>query len=339
MCLPLRIGLKAYCHIGPLVLVGWAVWAKLCLTLIKVGLVGGTLHRITSALLAAILLIISVNGICVRSVTAAEPSPIAFESLLAYAPSASAEIDFPLPTQRRLSRISLAGEQLFQELHKASAPRKAPAPGYKQAKSYMYSKVDNVNCDGAPGILTFYSEVCVAGSSDNGNDYKEQGDQNRDGVVDKIVNAEHIWPQSYFKSALPMLADLHQLAPTLETPNGRRGNLRFAVVSKSVYSTSCGSKLGKEGFEPCDPEKGNVARAMLYFIVRYYDHNIRQGMDYDNFWTSRVPMLLKWNRQDPPDSKEKRRNDLVEAFQGNRNPFIDDPSLADQIGVEVFAAH
>ncbi|MDD5628471.1 MAG: endonuclease, partial [Elusimicrobia bacterium] len=33
---------------------------------------------------------------------------------------------------------------------------------------------------------------------------------------------------------------------------------------------------------------------------------------------------------------EKRRNDLVEEFQGNRNPFIDDPALADRIGAEAF---
>ena len=50
-------------------------------------------------------------------------------------------------------------------------------------------------------------------------------------------------------------------------------------------------------------------------------------------------MFLEWNRQDPPDAAERRRNDMVEAFQGNRNPYIDNPELADQVGAEVFESH
>jgi endonuclease I len=100
-----------------------------------------------------------------------------------------------------------------------------------------------------------------------------------------------------------------------------------------------GSKLGAEGFEPADAVKGNVARAILYFIVRYYDRSIRNGMDYGDFWTKRVPMFLEWNKFDPPDAAERRRNELVREFQGNRNPFIDAPDLADRIGEKVFMSH
>jgi len=204
----------------------------------------------------------------------------------------------------------------------------------------MYSKADNVGCGNVPGVMTFYSQVCVKGSSDNGDNYKEQGDQNGDGVVDTLVNAEHLWPQSYFGKSLPMVADLHHLQSTFATPNGRRGNLRFCKVSGTPkYSTASGSKLGSNCYEPADAVKGNVARALLYFVVRYYDRNIRQGMDYNAFWVQNVPMLLEWNRMDPPDANEKRRNDLIEGFQGNRNPFVDDYTLADRIGAQVLQSH
>ena len=246
----------------------------------------------------------------------------------------------PLLLNRAATPDGLAGEQLFAYLHDATAtaPRKAE-PSYKASKAFMYATADNTGCGGRPGILTAYSQVCVPGSGPDGNSYKETGDANGDGVANDFVNAEHIWPQSYFNRALPMVADLHHLMSTLSVPNGRRANLKFAKVLKATYSTSSGSKLGKEGFEPDDAVKGNVARALFYFIVRYSDRSIRQGMDYNSFWTKNVPMLLEWNRQDPPDANERRRNDLVEQFQGNRNPFIDDPSLADRVGEAVFEAH
>ena len=243
----------------------------------------------------------------------------------------------PVPDAPYPERLS--GERLFQALHSAVAPEVSPPHSYREAKSYMYSTADHIVCEGEPGIRTFYSQVCAAGSSSSGNDYHEQGDQNGDGTVDSIVNAEHIWPRAFSGGALPMASALHQLAATFETPNGRRANLRFAVVSDPVYSTRSGSKLGKEGFEPADPVKGNVARAVMYFVVRYYDKSIRNGVDYRDFWADRVPMFLEWNRRDPPDAAERRRNDLVESFQGNRNPFIDDPSLADRIGEAVFRSH
>lgn len=234
---------------------------------------------------------------------------------------------------------SLSGEQLFQYLHQSVTPAPTFQPSYSASKSYMYATADNTGCNGGPGIITLYSQVCISGSGGNGNSYKEQGDQNGDGKAGDFINAEHIWPQSYFNSALPMVADLHQLGSTLSVPNGRRGNLKYAMVSNATYSTSAGSKLGKEGYEPADAAKGNVARALLYFVVRYYDRSIRQGMDYNSFWTKNVPMLLQWNRMDPPDANERRRNDLVEKFQGNRNPFIDNPALADKIGEAVLEAH
>lgn len=240
---------------------------------------------------------------------------------------------FPLPEEE------IDGEDLFSYLHEATEPDYRAYPSYDSSREFMYSKADNTGCGGVPGIITFYSLVCLKGAGDSGNDYRESGDMNKDGVIDNFINAEHIWPQGYFNSRLPMVADLHHLAPTLPTPNGRRGNLKFAKVSSPLYKTSSGSMMGREGFEPADAVKGNVARAVLYFMVRYHDKSIRQGMDYNSFWVNTVPLLLQWNRQDPPDAAERRRNDLVEGFQGNRNPFIDYPELADRVGEPVFKAH
>ncbi|MHB0996858.1 MAG: endonuclease I family protein [Elusimicrobiales bacterium] len=288
----------------------------------------------------AIFTLIALNA---ASLFAAQP---AIDVLRDSAAGFSFEDSLPAAQPPMLYRVfelpedDINGEELFTYLHEATDPamRKA-APSYTASKAFMYSHADNTGCNGGPGIITFYSQVCVNGSSDSGGDYPERGDLNGDGVVDSFINAEHIWPQGYFDSKLPMVADLHHLAPTFVTPNSRRSNLKFAKVSAVIYKTSAGSKLGSEGFEPADAVKGNVARAVLYFVVRYHDRSIRQGMDYNSFWVRTVPLLLTWNRQDPPDAAERRRNDQVEDFQGNRNPFIDYPELADRVGELVFKAH
>ena len=235
----------------------------------------------------------------------------------------------------------LSGEELFQYLHEYTKPQKQ-IHNYTDAKSYMYSTADNQGCGSEEhGILTFYSQVCAPGSSKNGYEYHENGDENGDGVIDKYINAEHIWPQSFFGKQLPMVSDLHHLQSTFGTPNNRRSNFRFGYVStkEAKYSTISGTRGTSGKYEPCDAVKGNVARSMLYFVTRYYDKNIRQKMDYKSFWTDNVEMFLEWNRQDPPDAREIERNSRIEQLQGNRNPYIDDYTLADKVGAEVFASH
>ena len=285
------------------------------------------------------LILISIVFACASYISAAYTRADASGALDSLAPLTDLPPLVSLPFPR--VPAALSGEQLFQQLHQQTEAAYQPSGhDYLEAKKFMFSKADNTGCGGAPGVLEFYSQICVKGSSQHGEDYKEQGDLNHDGTVDvEGMNAEHGWPQGYFNQSYPMRSDLHHIFPSFITPNSARGNLPFAVVSNAVYSTSNGTKMDSQGFEPADSVKGDAARAMLYFVVRYYDRSIREGMNYGNFWTNRVPMFLKWNRQDPPDANERRRNDLISQFQGNRNPFVDDPSLADKIGAQVFASH
>jgi Endonuclease I len=254
-------------------------------------------------------------------------------------------IDFPTPTPKFSyspikNKTGLSGESLFQYLHQTTKPSKAPTTkGYTSSRAYMYSIADNVTCNGRPGIMTFYSLVCANGTSGTGADYNEIGDGNGDGTYNDEINAEHIWPQSYFGKQNPMLSDIHHLRPTFTRPNSMRSRYPFGEVTSWDYTTSAGSRRGHNEFEPGNAMKGDVARSMLYFMVRYYDKNIRGSMDYTNFWINRVEMFLRWNRQDPPTMQEMRRNDLIEKFQGNRNPFTDDYTLADKIGARVFQSH
>jgi deoxyribonuclease I len=145
-----------------------------------------------------------------------------------------------------------------------------------------------------------------------------------------VINVEHTWPQSKFKGSSYgrfQKSDLHHLYPADSQLNSIRGSNPFGEVVKETQNTKCPMSLigndsaGHRVFEPPQAHKGNVARALFYFAVRY-------KMSIPDF---EEVVLKKWNIEDPVDDAELLRNDQVQDYQGNRNPFIDQPDLANQI--------
>lgn len=146
-----------------------------------------------------------------------------------------------------------------------------------------------------------------------------------------LMNAEHTWPQSYFSKSFDkelQKSDLNILYPVSSRANSSRNNLHFADVTAVVTQPCPASKRGmsadgtkEEFFEPPAVHKGNAARAIFYFAIRY---KMAIGAEEE-------ATLRSWHRQDPPDDFERKRNEMVYAAQGDRNPFIDHPELADLI--------
>ncbi|HLE12290.1 MAG: hypothetical protein A2385_10215 [Bdellovibrionales bacterium RIFOXYB1_FULL_39_21] len=149
-----------------------------------------------------------------------------------------------------------------------------------------------------------------------------------------VINCEHTWPQSKFnvrESKIAQVSDLHHLFPTDNQANSIRGNFPFAEVNGPGVKADCsashlgapinGGSRSEHYFEPPNEHKGNVARALFYFSVRY-NMNIDQTQEY---------FLKKWHEEDPVDADEVERNDEVMMAQGNRNPFIDFPGLVRNI--------
>jgi deoxyribonuclease-1 len=210
---------------------------------------------------------------------------------------------------------------------------------YKETSGYMFSTADQVVINGVKGVVDAYSGIFVPGTSKSGGDYPEPGDANGDGFPDKAgMNVEHTWPQSLFQQALPQRSDIHHLMATFMHPNSVRGSLPFGVVTGTPdYENKAGAKRGNGVFEPPDAVKGRVARGLLYFYARHKDSRMF-GRTSVVFWNQQIDILMKWNRDFPPSAFEARHNDLAQAWQGNRNPFIDDYLLADRIGADAFRA-
>jgi endonuclease I len=211
--------------------------------------------------------------------------------------------------------------------------------GYHEASAYLFSTADNHTLNGVRGVADAYSGVFIPGKSADGHDYSETGDPTHDGWSRRqVMNVEHTFPQSLFKQNLPMRSDLHHLMATFEHPNGMRGSLPFGAVKDSPdYRNDAGAKRDAHVFEPPDFTKGRVARNMLYFYTRYKDMPFFDS-HVAAFWNPQIATFLDWNRRFPPTVEEQTRNDQVQAFQGNRNPFVDDPGLADRIGADAFRA-
>ena len=184
-------------------------------------------------------------------------------------------------------------------------------------------------------------------------------------------NREHSIPKSWFggsQSQDTPGTDIFHVVPTDGYVNGRRSNYAYGEVNSVTY-TFDGAKLGTaksitiangntiagiEGtsittsgtvFEPRDEYKGDFARGYLGTMIRwagdYQTFNSSEGATIfsdtytvdGNFGLTPygVALLMKWHRQDPVSQKEIDRNNGIQQTQGNRNPFIDYPYLAEYI--------
>ena len=156
----------------------------------------------------------------------------------------------------------------------------------------------------------------------------------------RSINIEHVYPMSWVMKALDcpsrdacrrssrrfnqIEADMHNLYPARKEMNRRRGSHPFGMIrgERREYG-KCDFEFDprRRTVEPRAAARGNIARAMFY-MKQTYGLTIfrRQG-----------EMLQLWNREDPPDPDERRRNRAIESLQGNTNPFIDDPKRGDRL--------
>ena len=211
------------------------------------------------------------------------------------------------------------------------------ALGYDRARKYMFGQIHlEQKTDGTYFVKDVY---CEKDFTDEDFGKKGKGPNIGPGIIPgdgSILNCEHTWPQSRFTNRFPtetQKSDLHHLYPTDSSMNSHRSSLHFGEVEKDMEKLKCpqnrlGRGAGNAGtvFEPPVAHRGNVARAIFYFATRY---KMKVG-------GSEEQTLRIWNREDPVDAEELKRNDQVEDLQGNRNPFVDFPELVDQVNVFTF---
>ena len=192
-------------------------------------------------------------------------------------------------------------------------------------------------------IIDIYSNVRYR-PSDNGSSAKKVG---------QGYNREHSFPKSWFGgSVMPMYTDVFHIYPTDIAVNSQRSNHPYGVCANgnrlSNGSYVAKGKLGRSTypgyngtvFEPDDEYKGDLARTYFYMVTCYKNELPNwPGSDQLNYYVNRykafstwtINMLMEWTRLDPVSEKEIKRNEAIYGIQGNRNPFIDHPELAEHI--------
>ena len=182
-------------------------------------------------------------------------------------------------------------------------------------------------------------------------------------------NREHSVPKSWFGEGTPMYSDAFHLYPTNCYVNSFRSNDPYGECANGTKCTTNNVKAkGKSGsstfvaengnrytsigtvYELDDEYKGDLARTYFYMVTCYLSTNFTQAaggkimFTYTNKTANltqySIDLLLKWHRQDPVSERELRRNEVIYGNplynkcsykQGNRNPFIDYPELAEYI--------
>lgn len=180
-------------------------------------------------------------------------------------------------------------------------------------------------------------------------------------------NREHSIPKSWYGGTTSGPGcDIFHLVPTDGKVNGVRSNYPFGEVSSADYNKhgnkrgsaksititggntiagNTGTNISASGtvFEPRDEYKGDFARGYMGALLKWADDkDFTDGEGSKTFTTNYstgsfgltkygVALLMKWHRQDPVSQKEIDRNNGIQQTQGNRNPFIDYPYLAEFI--------
>ena len=181
-------------------------------------------------------------------------------------------------------------------------------------------------------------------------------------------NREHTWPSSYGfpndGSTNYPYTDCHHLFLSDDGYNSSRSNKLYGQCDAgcaervTVANGGVGGTLGvypgysnwtKTGvWQTWSERQGDVARALMYLDLRYEggthgvsgaaepdlvltdDANLvaTSGTNASLAYMGELSVLLAWHAADPVDAREQLRNDIIESYQGNRNPFIDHPEWA-----------
>jgi len=270
----------------------------------------------------------------------------------------SAYVSAQIPAGYYDGTTGLAGYALKSKLHDIISAKNINWHYGDLTNYYNQTDLDKYYDHGSSNttiLLDMYSEIPTGPDAYEYTTANIIGSANAEGLG---WNREHMMPQSTFYSNYPMYSDLFYVVPTDARINQLRSNYPYGIAGATNYYTfTNSSKISNSAipnyvytgrvYEPINEFKGDVARSLLYFAVRYEgklgtfnfnnstnpasDTNPLDGTEERAFEPAYIAMLIQWHNQDPVSQREIDRNNAVYNLQKNRNPFIDNPSWVNAI--------
>ncbi len=112
-----------------------------------------------------------------------------------------------------------------------------------------------------------------------------------------------------------MLADMHNLFPTIGEINGLRSNYPMSIINgEDRKYGECDFEIKNKKIEPRKTIRGDIARVYMYMNYAYPGRGIISKKNKKLFDT--------WNINDPVDSWECKREKIIYKIQGNKNIFV-----------------
>ncbi len=211
---------------------------------------------------------------------------------------------------------------------------------YKEAKEHLYKLVD-LQPDG--NLKSIYCGATKEPSQAIEHDYitminisrcledlrRSESIENLEQEIRNVYknnkfNCEHVVCLSWFNKKVPMKGDLHHLFACEPDCNNFRTNYGYHdfIDSTPDAKNECGKRCTINClFEP-EYGKGEVARATLYFLLRYHSELLDEYKERID-----IELMIKWHKEYEVSLYEKHRNNEIYNIQGNRNPFIDFPDV------------
>lgn len=157
------------------------------------------------------------------------------------------------------------------------------------------------------------------------------------------MNIEHSFPKSWWgETKNQAYKDLYNLMPSDINANSIKSNYGMGIVTSVSKENGC-IKVGKGSdgtqlWQPAEVWKGDFSRGYMYMATAYqnltYEGEGLKSLENGTYPTLKewaYTLYLKWMREDKVSQVEVDRNNAVADIQGNRNLYVDFPTLAEYV--------
>ena len=153
-----------------------------------------------------------------------------------------------------------------------------------------------------------------------------------------VWEIERLWPN--LDGTTPF-TDVHNLRPVDVRVMAQKNASNYGMCGTVSAIDSCtipatqltgwDTAQDDKVWQPPQSKRGEIARALFYMDLRYEDLTL-QDCNFEDGTLGYLSQLLEWHMEYPPTEAELERNNRAcRRWQGNRNPFVDYPELAEII--------